>query len=58
MGKNGQGAVDNRLKVYEVKGLKDVGASVIPLEVSGNIQSTVYAIGEKGADMIKEDWGL
>lgn len=25
-------------------------------KVSGNIVSSVYSVGEKGADIIKEDW--
>lgn len=58
MGKEGVGAVDDRLKVYGCKGVRVVDASVIPLHVSGNIVATVYALAEKGADMIKEDWGL
>jgi choline dehydrogenase-like flavoprotein len=35
-----------------------VDASIIPVHVSGNIVSMEYAIAEKGADLIKEHWGL
>jgi choline dehydrogenase-like flavoprotein len=49
------GVVDSRLRVYGVKGLRVVDASIFPLEPAGNIQSTVYAVGEKAADIIKED---
>ena len=48
--------VDGRLKVYGVGGLRVVDASVMPLQISGHLQATVYAIGEKGASMILEDW--
>lgn len=58
MGPEGQGACDDRLRVRGCKGLRVVDASIIPLHVSGNIVSAVYAIAEKGADLIKEDWGL
>ncbi|KFZ03907.1 hypothetical protein V502_10565 [Pseudogymnoascus sp. VKM F-4520 (FW-2644)] len=58
MGKKGVGAVDDRLKVWGAKGVRVVDASVIPLHVSGNIVSTVYAIAEKASDLIKEDWKL
>jgi choline dehydrogenase-like flavoprotein len=58
MGEKGTGAVNDRLKVWGTKGLRVVDASVMPLHVSGNIVATVYAIAEKGSDMIKEDWGL
>ena len=66
-------AVDSRLKVKGVKNLRVVDASIFPnhvglilyppwlpaniSKVSGNIVSSVYSVGEKGADLIKEDWG-
>lgn len=49
------GVVDTRLRVYGVKNLRIVDASVFPLEPSGNIQSTVYAVAERAADILKED---
>jgi len=33
-----------------------IDASIMPKITNGNIQAPVYMIGEKGADMIKEDW--
>jgi choline dehydrogenase-like flavoprotein len=41
------GVVDGRLRVYGVKGLRVVDLSVLPLVVSCNTQTVVYAIGEK-----------
>jgi choline dehydrogenase-like flavoprotein len=52
------GVVDERLRVYGVKGLRVVDASIMPLQISGHSQATVYAIAEKGAAMILEDAGL
>ncbi|RFU72424.1 gmc oxidoreductase [Trichoderma arundinaceum] len=49
------GVVDNRLRVYGTKGLRVVDASVFPLQPAGNIQSMVYTVAEKAADLIKED---
>ena len=50
------GVVDDRLRVYGVKGLRVCDASIMPLHIAAHPQATIYAIGEKGADMIKEDW--
>ena len=48
--------IDDRLRVHGVKGLRVCDASIMPLQISAHLQATVYAIGEKGADLIKEDW--
>jgi choline dehydrogenase len=50
------GVVDPRLKVYGIANLRTVDASGFPLNVQNNICSTMYAVAEKAADMIKEDW--
>ncbi|KAI8202309.1 hypothetical protein K4K52_006473 [Colletotrichum sp. SAR 10_76] len=49
------GVVDERLRVYGTKKLRIVDASIFPIEPSGNIQSTVYAVAERAADLIKQD---
>ncbi|KAJ5099068.1 Dehydrogenase citC [Penicillium argentinense] len=49
-------ALDSRLRVKGVEGLRVADASVFPNNVSGNIVSSVYSVGEKCADLIKEDW--
>lgn len=50
--------VDSRLRVKGVHGLRVVDASVMPMQLSTAIVATVYAVAEKAADMIKEDYGL
>ena len=48
--------LDKRLRVYGTKGLRVCDASVMPLQISAHLQATVYAIGEKGAEVIMEDF--
>ncbi|KAF2168878.1 GMC oxidoreductase [Zasmidium cellare ATCC 36951] len=48
-------AVDSKLKVYGTRNVRVVDASVFPNHVSGNIVSSVYAVAEKAADIIKEE---
>jgi choline dehydrogenase len=50
------GVVNPRLKVYGVGNLRVVDASIFPIHVQNNICSTMYAVAEKAADMIKEEW--
>jgi choline dehydrogenase-like flavoprotein len=47
------GCVSNKLLFYGVQRLSIVDASILPIIPSQHLQSTMYAVGEKAADIIK-----
>jgi choline dehydrogenase len=47
------GVVDEELRVHGTRNLRVCDASIFPLHVQGNIVSLVYAVAEKGADLIR-----
>lgn len=57
MSKELGGVVNDRLIVHGTKNLRVCDASVFPIIARGNILTSVYAVAEKGADIIKEDLG-
>lgn len=52
------GVVDAKLKVYGVEGLRVVDSSIMPIITQANTQTTVYAVAEKAAELIKRSYGI
>ena len=46
------GVVDENLKVYGVRNVRVVDASVFPMQVTGHLTSTVYAVAARAAHLI------
>lgn len=51
-----EAVVDPQLRVYGIKGLRVIDASIMPTITNGNILAPVIMIGEKGADLVKALW--
>jgi choline dehydrogenase-like flavoprotein len=47
--------VDSRLRVRGLQGLRVIDASILPAVVSGNTNAAVFALAEKGADLVRAD---
>lgn len=50
------GVVDSELRVYGAKNLRIVDASIMPILISGHIQTAVYGIAERAAVIIADSW--
>jgi choline dehydrogenase len=58
MGKDMMAVVDPQLKVHGLEGVRVIDASIMPEITTGNIHAPIMMIAEKGADMIRKEYGL
>lgn len=49
------GAVSSRFKVYGIENVRVVDASVLPIQLSAHLSSSLYGIALKAAKTIQED---
>ena len=47
------GVVDAKLRVYDTTNLRVADASILPIQISAHLSSTLYGVAEKAADIIK-----
>ncbi|VDC03220.1 unnamed protein product [Peniophora sp. CBMAI 1063] len=50
------GVVGADLKVYGTANVRVVDASILPIQLSAHLSSTVYGVAEKAADIVKGAW--
>ncbi|XP_031626459.1 glucose dehydrogenase [FAD, quinone]-like [Contarinia nasturtii] len=58
MGIDSDAVVDPRCRVHNVKGLRQIDAGIIPIPINANTNAVSMMVGEKCADIIKQDYGI
>ncbi|KAI8962822.1 putative GMC oxidoreductase [Daldinia sp. FL1419] len=50
------GVVDHQFKVYGTSNVRVIDASVLPMQISGHLTATLYAMSERAAEFIKSSY--
>ncbi|GJQ78171.1 hypothetical protein Trydic_g2502 [Trypoxylus dichotomus] len=53
---NPESVVDSRLRVYGIESLPVADISIMPTQITGHTNVPAFLIGEKAADMVKEEY--
>jgi choline dehydrogenase-like flavoprotein len=53
-----EAVVDSKFRVFGVQGLRVVDLSACPFVINAHTQSTAYVVGEIGAEVLAEEYGL
>ena len=49
------GVVNPELVVYGTRNVRVLDASILPFQIDGHLTSTLYAVAERAAEMIKKE---
>jgi len=58
MGRDSMSVVDSKLKVYGIRNLRIADGSIMPRITTGNTMAPCVVIGERAAEMIREEYGI
>jgi choline dehydrogenase len=58
MGRDSMSVVDGELKVYGIGNLRIADGSIMPRVTTGNTMAPCMIIGERAAEVLRNDYGL
>ncbi|KAI5642780.1 GMC oxidoreductase domain-containing protein [Phthorimaea operculella] len=55
MGSEGEGVIDEKFRIWGLKGIRVVDGGALPLVPTGNTNAPIIMVAERASDLIKED---